>query len=312
MKNNVIITVGMCVRNCESTLSEAIESVMAQDFPHRSMEIIIIDDGSSDSTPLLIENYVNKTSMRVKVFHHQWRGLGHSRNVVAKNAEGKYILWVDGDMVLARDYVERLFDYMEKHDEVAVAKGKQALEPGANLLATLEGFSRAASRMVDYGSPKTRSKALGTGGAMYRIEAIEQAGWFDEKLKGYGEDSDIEIRIRAAGWKLAVINTRFLDYERHALTWKSLWNRYWLRGYYTHYFLHKNEGLLKHYKMLPPAAFMTGLLQANTLFRSTRMNVVFLLPFQYLFKMTGWNIGFMESHLKSYQPEQKLRQDHLD
>jgi len=121
-------------------------------------------------------------------------------------------------------------------------------------------------------------------------------------LRGYGEDSDIEIRIRATGWSLTTTNARFLDYERHGLTWKSLWSRYWLRGYYTHYFLHKNRGLLKHYRMFPPAAFLSGLLHAPTLFKLTHEKKVFLLPFQYVFKMMAWYIGFIRSHLDSYEP----------
>ena len=299
MKSNVTITIGMCVRNCASTLGEAIDSVLAQDFPQELVEVIMVDDGSSDSTLSLMEEYSSKTNVRVRIFHHKWKGLGYSRNVVAKKAEGKYILWVDGDMIVSRDYLKKLFDYMKEHPQVAITKGKQALERGGNLLATLEGFSRAASKMVDYGSQKAASRAIGTGGAIYRIEAIKQAGWFDQKLKGYGEDLDIEIRIRAAGWKLATIDAKFLDYERRELTWKSLWNRYWLRGYYTRYFLRKNEGLLKHYRMLPPAAFVTGLLQANTLFRLTHMSEVFLLPIQHLFKMTAWNLGFTQGYAES-------------
>ena len=138
---------------------------------------------------------------------------------------------------------------------------------------------------------------------MYRIEAIRQAGGFDENLKGYGEDWDIEIRARAAGWSLHTINTKFLDYERFGLTWKNLWGRYWLRGYYTHYFLHKNRGMLKHYRMFPPAAFLSGLLHAHRLFELTHRKAVFLLPFQYVFKMTGWYFGFIRSHLNSYEPK---------
>ena len=84
--------------------------------------------------------------------------------MVAANAEGDYILWVDGDMVLTRDFVRKLVGFMEQHPEVGVVKGEQALEPGGNLLATLETYARAVGRMVDYRSEKARSKALGTGG----------------------------------------------------------------------------------------------------------------------------------------------------
>ena len=299
---NPKVTTGVCVKNSASTIREAIESIIHQDFPHELMEVIFVDDGSEDETLSIINDYASKMDIKVKIFHHKWKGLGPSRNVVVNNASGDYIIWVDGDMVLSTDYVKKQVDFMEHHREVGITKGKQALEPGDNLLATLETYSRAAGRMIDYTSEKAHSKALGTGGSIYRIEAIKQAGMFDENLKGYGEDLDMEIRVRKIGWVLHTINTKFLDYERHGLTWKNLWLRYWRRGYFIHYFLHKNRGLLKHCRMIPPVAFLSGLLSAYNLFKLTRQKEVFLLPFQCIFKMTAWYFGFIRSHLQSYEP----------
>jgi len=296
------VTIGICVRNCEDFIKEAIDSIINQDFPHELVEVIFVDDGSEDETLSIINDYASKMDIRVKIFHHKWKGLGSSRNVVVNDACGDYIIWVDGDMILSTDYVKKQVDFMEHHHEVGIAKGKQALEPGDNLLATLETYSRAAGRMVDYTSEKARSKALGTGGSIYRIEAIKQAGMFDENLKGYGEDFDMEIRVRKIGWVLHTIDAKFLDYERYGLTWKNLWLRYWRRGYFTHYFLHKNRGLLSHCRMITPVAFLSGLLSAYNLFRLTRQKEVFLLPFQCTFKMTAWYFGFIRSHLQSYEP----------
>ena len=297
-----IVTVGVCVRNCENYIRETIDSILSQDFPHELIELIFVDDGSEDNTLSIIKEYVSRIDIPAKVFHTSWRGLGHARNIVATNAEGDFILWVDGDMVLSRDFIGKLVKFMEQHTEFGIVKGKQALEPGGNLLATLEAYSRAAGRMVDYQSAEGRSKALGTGGAIYRIEAIKQVGGFDKNLRGYNEDWDLEIRVRAAGWSLCTVDVFYLDYERRGLTWKSLWSRYWLRGYYTHYFLHKNKGMLKHYKMFPPAAFLSGLLHASTLFKQTRQKAVFLLPIQSVFKMTAYYVGFIRSHVNSYAP----------
>ena len=298
-----VVTIGVCVRNCEEYVKEAIDSILDQDFPHELMEVIFVDDGSEDNTLSIIQEYASKIDIPAKVFHGHWHGLGYARNIIVANAEGDFILWVDGDMVLSSDYVKEQVKFMQQNPMVGIAKGKQALTPGGNLLATLELYSRAAGRMVDYQSEKARSKALGTGGSIYRIEVIRQAGGFDEELRGYGEDSDIEIRVRTAGWSLATTDAEFLDYERHGLTWKSLWSRYWLRGYYTHYFLHKNRGLLKHYRMFPPAAFLSGLLHAYKLFKLTCQKAVFLLPFQNMFKMTAWYSGFIRSHFDSYEPK---------
>lgn len=297
------VTIGVCVRNCEDYVKEAIDSILNQDFPHERIELIFVDDGSTDSTLSIIEQQVSGIDIPTKVFSIPWHGLGYARNVVIANAQGDFILWVDGDMVLSKDYVDKQVKFMQQHPKVGVAKGKLALEPAENLLATLETYSRAAGRMVDYQSEEARSKALGTGGSIYRVEVIKEVGGFDESLKGYNEDWDMEIRARATGWLLCTMNTEFADYERHGLTWKSLWSRYWLRGYHTHYFLHKNHGLLKHYRMFPPTALMSGLLSAHLLFKLTHEKKVFLLPFQSMFKMTAWYVGFIRSHLNDHEPK---------
>jgi glycosyltransferase involved in cell wall biosynthesis len=296
------VTIGVCVRNCERYIQETIDSISNQDFSHELMELVLVDDGSEDNTLANVRKSISKMDFPTKAFHTIWRGLGHARNIVIENARGVFILWVDGDMVLSKNFVRKSVEFMEQHPKVGIAKGRQALIPAKNLLATLEAYSRAAGRMVDYQSEKGRLKALGTGGSIYRTAIIKDVGGFDENLKGYNEDWDLEIRARAAGWLLCTMNVTFLDYERYGLIWKDLWCRYWLRGYYTHYFLHKNSGMLKHYKMIPPAAFLSGLLHAFTIFEKTRQKAVFLLPFQSVFKMVAWYVGFIRSHLDSYAP----------
>jgi len=296
------VTVGVCVRNCEDFIEEAIHSIMNQDFPHELMELIFVDDGSEDNTLSIIKAYISKIEISTRFFHTSWKGLGHARNMVLASAKGNFILWVDGDMILSKNFVRKLVDFMDNHSDTGIAKGKQALECGPNLLATLETFARASSRMVDYESKKSRLKSLGTGGSICRVEVLKEVGGFDECLKGYGEDFDIEIRVRNAGYSLNTVNSSFLDYERRGLTWKNLWRRYWLRGYYSHYFLHKNRGMIKYYGALPPVAFLLGFLHAHKLFKLTYQRFVFLLPFQYGLKMVAWCVGFAKSHCDSYEP----------
>jgi glycosyltransferase involved in cell wall biosynthesis len=266
------------------------------------MELIIVDGHSQDKTLSIVHESLKNTNLKSRVYSEN-KGLGYARQIVVDNAAGRYIVWVDGDMVISQDYVSKLFEFMENHPESGIIKGKQALESGGNLLATLEAFSRIAGKMIDYGSKKAFAKVLGTSGSIYRTEAIRQAGGFDQNLRGYCEDWDAEIRVRAAGWYLSTLDVQYLDYERNRLTWKNLWHRYWLRGYYTHYFLHKNSGLIKHYKMFPPAAFIAGLLNASKLFKLTNRKAVYLLPLQHFFKFTAWYSGFLRSHWIRYEPD---------
>jgi glycosyltransferase involved in cell wall biosynthesis len=300
------VTIGICVKNNAQTIGETIKSIIKQDFPRELMELIIVDGYSKDGTLSIIENQLQNSKIRFKVFR-EMEGLGNARQIVVDNAEGEYIVWVDGDMVLSKNYVNELVKYMDQHPNVGIAKGKPSLNFVSNLLGTLEAYSRAISKIVHFSSERAkRSGVLGTSGAIYRTKVINAVGGFDKDIKGYCEDWDVELKVRDAGWSLKLTNAaEYLDYERCGITLKSLWNRYWRRGYDTHYFIHKNKNrkLIKHYRMFPLAAFLTGFFHACVLFRLTYKKSVFLLPFQYLFKMTAWYFGFIRSHFNHYQPK---------
>lgn len=289
------LAVGVCVRNCEGTVGQAIESIVQQDFPHDLMEIIFVNDGSRDNTLGVIRNWASKIDIHSRIFSTTWRGLGAARNTVVDSAEGDYILWVDGDMTLERSYFTRQVQFMEKNPQVGIAKGTYEPSPGPNLVSTLEIYSRSADKMTDFN--KRKAGALGTGGCIYRLDAIRQAGGFDDSLKGYGEDWDAESRVRAIGFSLQVTQAKWRDYERLGLSLRELWNRYVTRGSDLYYFSKKHEGLLRVNRMLPPAGFLAGLKFALRLRKIMNDKVIFLLPFENAFKSTAWSWGYLKTKL---------------
>jgi len=295
----VRVDIGICVKDAEATIKEAIERVMEQDFPHEFMELIVVDGCSRDKTLSIVKDCLDKVDMKSKVFREN-KGLGHARQLVVDNARGDYIVWVDGDMVLSKDFVRKQVKFMEDNPDVGIAKGKYEMRAGPNLLATLEIYSRAAAKLGDYRREKARSKSLGTSGCIYRVKAIRQAGGFDKTIKGYGEDWDAEYRTRLAGWSLCTCPVPYQDYERLGISWKELWRRYWKRGYDMHDVLEKHKGVIKVYAMLPPLAFLAGLFNSFSVYRLTRKKIVFLLPFFYTLKMIYWWFGFIRRHLESH------------
>lgn len=290
------VTVGFCVRNKQDFIADAIMSVKDQNYPHELMEAIFIDDDSRDETLSVIKSYAPKMDMNVKVFHQAWKGLGSARNSVIAKALGQYIIWVDGDMVLSPDYVAKHVEFVDQNLSVGIAKGQYSLDAGANLLATLEIYSRVASKMVNFNyHDKAHAKSMGAGGCIYRIKAIKQVGGFDETITGYGEDFDAEYRVRKAGWLLCIIPVQYRDYERRRILWRQLWTKYLQRGYDSHSFLRKNKGMINLPSMLPPAAFLAGLFHSLKIYGLTHNKASFLLPFQYALKNTAWFLGFVKA-----------------
>lgn len=299
-----IVTIGLCVKNNESFIGETMESLVTQDFPFEFMELVVVDGYSKDNTIGVIKEYATKNSIICRIFFER-EGLGVARQLVVEEASGEYIIWVDGDLVLSRDYVKGLYEFMQANPRVGIAKGKYSLEPGANYVATLEIYARASDKMVDFDS-KIKTSSMGTAGCIYRVDAIRKAGGFDRHIKGYGEDWDLEYRISAAGWLLRTVDCYYRDYERHGLTWRELWRKYLKRGLDSRYIYHKSEGSIELYKWTPFAASVSGLFHSSMIYRLTRKKVVFLLPIQHFFKMTAWNIGFLTMRFTSKGRPQRV------
>ena len=72
--------------------------------------------------------------------------------MVVSAAEGRYIVWVDGDMIIPDYFISKLFSFIEMNPKIGIVKGTQTLKPGGNVVATLEAYSRVAGKMVNYKS----------------------------------------------------------------------------------------------------------------------------------------------------------------
>jgi glycosyltransferase involved in cell wall biosynthesis len=287
-----VVTIGVCVRDCEASITEAIVSVLGQDFPREIMELIVVDGCSRDKTLSIIEESLSRNHVKSRVFHEN-EGLGAARQVVADNANGDYIVWVDGDMSIPSNYVREQVEFMERNPPVGIAKGTPVYT-GNNLVSTLESIAFLLDRFRGL-----KYWIMQTGGGIYRVEAIRRAGGFDRRIIGAMEDADIAGRICSLGWIAA--HSRPAFYHRPRQTWKALWQEYSWWGYGTHFLWHKYgkqaTGLLFE---LPPVAFMIGVKRSVYAYRLTHKVVSLLLPVQFIFKKAAWCLGYVNGCLDGY------------
>jgi glycosyltransferase involved in cell wall biosynthesis len=292
-----IVTFGLCVKNEEADVSGAVESVLSQDFPHGLMEVIVVDGCSKDRTVEIIQQVLSKEDISYRIFFEN-EGLGHARQMVVDNARGEYIIWVDGDIRLSRDYTREQIDFMEKNLKVGIAAGRScAIYSDLNLMATLENLPTLVFNHRFAG--KVTEKLPGTGGSLFRVQTIRQVGGFDQRIKGALEDTDIAYRAKLAGWQIYITQARFYTYLNGKL--KEVWDKNFWYGYGLHFLLHKNSRLNEMlYKSTPFAGFIEGVVYSFPAYRLTGKKSSFLLPFYFLIKRLAWCLGFIKGHMDSY------------
>ena len=111
------ISIIVPVYNLENYLSQSIPSIINQTY--KNIEIIIINDGSTDNSKNIIEKYAIKDD-RIKIINKKNGGLCSSRNEGIKNSSGEYILHVDGDDILPLDICEEYISLIKKNPDIDI------------------------------------------------------------------------------------------------------------------------------------------------------------------------------------------------
>ena len=108
---NDLISVVVSIYNDEKNLKDCIISIIGQTY--RNLEIILVDDGSTDGSGKICDDLV-LTSSKMKLVHRMHSGLGDSRNVGLDMATGKYVTFVNGSDRIKSDMIENLYKIMQK------------------------------------------------------------------------------------------------------------------------------------------------------------------------------------------------------
>ncbi len=112
--NNIQVSIIIPVYNVEQYLEQCLDSVINQTF--KDIEIICINDCSTDNSLQIIKEYQHKDDRIVLIDLKQNDGQGNARNQGIKIANGKYITFIDSDDWVTRDYVEVLYKSIEKYN----------------------------------------------------------------------------------------------------------------------------------------------------------------------------------------------------
>ena len=104
---NAVISIVIPVYNAEKYLSQCIESILSQTY--QNIEVILVDDGSPDSSGIICDNYA-KSDSRIVVIHNSNGGVSSARNSGLDKATGDYVTFVDSDDFIDANYIFALYE----------------------------------------------------------------------------------------------------------------------------------------------------------------------------------------------------------
>ncbi len=193
------ISVIIPVYNLEKYIEEAITSVVDQVLGFRNIQLILVDDGSSDGSIEICQRFADEYS-NVTLIQNEHRGVSHARNTGLKLAEGEYINFFDGDDIWGVKALKRAIDFMDSHPEVDVGSGRLRFFEAKTGYTKNDFRFGKGNRVIDI-HEEPQSVQLGVCSSIFRAEAIRGME-FDERLE-IGEDAKF-------------INTVILKKEKYA------------------------------------------------------------------------------------------------
>jgi glycosyltransferase involved in cell wall biosynthesis len=229
-----MVSVIVPVYNGERTIGDCVESIFALSFPRNDVELLLIDNASSDGTSTILDRYRD----RAVILHEAKRGPSSARNCGLRHATGDIVAFTDADCVVHRDWLSRIIAPL--HDPVVGIVGGTilAMKP-CNAVEEFGERIHDHQMAIEYYSPPY---AITMNWASRR-SVLEKVGPFDEELLRC-EDCDLAYRVVEAGYRI-VHEPRAVVYHRNERSLAGLLAEGYAHGYHSIPLLKKHEEFVR-------------------------------------------------------------------
>ena len=208
---NDLVSVIVSIYNDEKNLKDCIISLIGQTY--RNLEIILIDDGSTDGSAKICDDLV-LTSSKMKLVHRMHSGLGDSRNIGLDMATGKYVTFVNGSDTIKNDMIETLYKMMQNYPvDIAMCslsfgseQPKTYIYPSTRAINTSGNYSSSSNTVITLSHEDAiRQLLLGKTltntvcGILFKKELFNSIKFSDD-------NSDVVVRLIELSKKTAFVN----------------------------------------------------------------------------------------------------------
>ena len=208
--------------NSEKTLYSCLESLEDQSLPKDYYEVIVVDDGSTDSTATIAKKFNNKYIYQTN------QGPASARNKGVKSAVGDIILFTDSDCVPDHNWIREMVKPFSNSEVIGV---KGTYKTKQKELAAKFAQAEFEDR-YDLLQKSSTIDMIDTYSAAYRKDVFLNIGGFDQSFPvASNEDTDLSYRLAASGYKLVFTQNAFVYHNHPDTLIKYLKIKFW-RGYW--------------------------------------------------------------------------------
>jgi len=198
------LSVVMPVRNEASHILGVLNDLAEQHYPAERFELLVVDGRSTDGTVQLVQEFTRRSSLTIKLLDNPKLLSSAGRNLGAQNAQGEYIIFVDGHCQIPnKNYLRDVVGIFQKTQADCLCRPQPLSMPGlspfqevvAQVRATALGHGRDSTI---YATELDGPVNPCSSGAMYRRSVFEQIGFYDERFDAC-EDVEFNYRLHRAG-----------------------------------------------------------------------------------------------------------------
>jgi glycosyltransferase involved in cell wall biosynthesis len=176
--------------NKENFIENTLKSVINQRFV--DFEIIIINDGSTDSSAEKVKQFVDS---RIRYYYKDNGGVSTARNYGIELAKSNFITFLDADDYWYPEFLEQMFENIYRFPEQMVFSAATEIESSNKVFPSKYSISKTGDfEIVNYFSASLKESVIWTSCAVFHKSVFEKSGVFDPTIK-ISEDTDLWIRI---------------------------------------------------------------------------------------------------------------------